>query len=225
MWRNLRAGAESGWDFSSRWLADRKSLDSIRTSDIAPIDLNCILYGLERAIADGLERAGDHAGHGRYRLRAEHRRATMRRHLWNPATELFDDYDWTRGARRGAVSAAAVYPLFFEVADAVQAASTARVIARELLAPGGLKTTTIVTGQQWDAPNGWAPLQWLAVRGFDLYGHRDLARTIAQRWSEMVAQVFAETGRFLAKSDGSSTGTAAAAGNILRRTDSAGPMA
>jgi len=201
LWRNLRAGAESGWDFSSRWLADRHSLNLIRTSDIVPIDLNSILHGLECAIADGLRRQGDHAGEARYRRKAERRRRAVVRHLWNQASGLFDDYDWTRSSLRGAVTAAAVYPLFFKLADEVQAASTAKVCERELLAPGGLLATNLTTSQQWDAPNGWAPLQWLAVRGFELYGRRDLARNIARRWSNMVAEVFARTGRFWEKYD------------------------
>jgi len=201
LWRNLRAGAESGWDFSSRWLADRHSLNLIRTCDIVPIDLNSILHGLECAIADGLGRAGDAAAEARYRRKAELRKRAMVRHLWNPTTGVFDDYDWTRSSLRNAVSAAAVYPLFFGLADEAQAASTVSVCERELLAAGGLLTTNVTTSQQWDAPNGWAPLQWLAVRGFDLYGHQGVARTIAERWSAMVAQVFAQTGRFMEKYD------------------------
>ena len=201
LWRNLRAGAESGWDFSSRWLADRHSLNLIRTCDIVPIDLNSILYGLECAIADGLNRLGDHARETRYRRKAELRRRAIVRHLWNDAIGLFDDYDWTRTCLRGAVTAAAVYPLFFKLANEAQAASTAEVCERELLAPGGLLTTNITTSQQWDAPNGWAPLQWLAVQGLDAYGHHQLARTIAQRWSSLVAQIFAQTGRFMEKYD------------------------
>lgn len=201
LWRNLRAGAESGWDFSSRWLADRLSLARIRTGDIVPVDLNSILHGLERAIADGLNRLGDGPGEARYRRLAERRRRAVVRHLWNPATGVFDDHDWTLGALRGAVSAAAAYPLFFRLADDRQAASTAEVLARDLLAPGGLLTTDVVTGQQWDAPNGWAPLQWIAVEGLEQYGRHDLARTIARRWTDMVAAVFARTGRFMEKYD------------------------
>ena len=201
LWRNLRAGAESGWDFSSRWLADRHSLNLIRTSDIVPIDLNSILYGLECAISDGLNRLGDTVGEARFRRKAQARKRAIVRHLWNDVTGVFDDYDWTRRGRRNTISAAAVYPLFFHLADAAQAASTAEVCERELLAAGGLLTTNIVTSQQWDAPNGWAPLQWLAVRGFEMYGHQMLARQIAERWSNMVEEVFARTGRFLEKYD------------------------
>ncbi|MDB5430823.1 MAG: treF [Caulobacter sp.] len=201
IWRNLRAGAESGWDFTSRWLADGQSLELIRTTDIVPIDLNCILHGLEGAIADGAERAGDASGAARYRRKAAARKAAIVRHLWNEPTGLFDDFDWTAARLRGAVTAAAVYPLFFAIADAGQAARTAQVVARELLAPGGLLATNRVTGQQWDAPNGWAPLQWLAVRGLEAYGHNALAGEIAGRWSALVSDVYARTGRFLEKYD------------------------
>lgn len=44
LYRNLRSGAESGWDFSSRWLKDYNNLYSIHTIDIIPVDLNCLLY-------------------------------------------------------------------------------------------------------------------------------------------------------------------------------------
>ena len=49
--RNLRSGAESGWDFSSRWLADENNIVTIQTTNIIPVDLNCLLYNLEGVIA------------------------------------------------------------------------------------------------------------------------------------------------------------------------------
>ncbi|MFS8119959.1 MAG: trehalase family glycosidase, partial [Microcoleus sp.] len=51
VYRDLRAAAESGWDFSSRWLRDGLSLETIHTTDIVPVDLNCLLYDLEMTIA------------------------------------------------------------------------------------------------------------------------------------------------------------------------------
>ena len=57
VYRDLRAAAESGWDFSSRWLADGKTLGSIRTTDFAPVDLNSLLYKLELVIARGCKAA------------------------------------------------------------------------------------------------------------------------------------------------------------------------
>ena len=52
VYRDLRAGAASGWDYSSRWLRDTGRLASIRTTQFIPIDLNAFLFKLESAIAN-----------------------------------------------------------------------------------------------------------------------------------------------------------------------------
>ena len=50
-YRNARATAESGWDFSSRWMRDPKDLRTLETVDLIPVDLNALLYNAERTIA------------------------------------------------------------------------------------------------------------------------------------------------------------------------------
>ena len=94
-----------------------------------------------------------------------------------------------------------LYPLFVGLAAPDQARRTAASVRAHLLAPGGLVTTTRRTGQQWDAPNGWAPLQWIAVQGLSAYGERELAQEIATRWLATVARVYGETGKLLEKYD------------------------
>jgi alpha,alpha-trehalase len=59
VWRNLRAAAESGWDFSSRWLADGKSLSTIQTLALLPPDLNSLLAHLEKTLAEAYRLKGD----------------------------------------------------------------------------------------------------------------------------------------------------------------------
>jgi len=201
LYRDLRASAESGWDFSSRWFADGKTLASIRTTEIVPPDLNALLYGLEHAILLGCREVRDRLCVQQYSRQAEDRRKAMRTYLWNDRTGLFDDYHWPTGRLVGNVSAAALYPLFAKVATDAQARRTAVTVERELLKPGGLVSTNRRTGQQWDAPNGWAPLQWVAVDGLRAYGHHGLARTIGQRWLRTVATVYAGTGKLLEKYD------------------------
>src|SRR5262249_36505264 len=90
---------------------------------------------------------------------------------------------------------------YLGLASSRQADLTARALRRQLLAPHGLLTTTVVSGQQWDAPNGWAPLQWMAVEGLRRYGDEALARTIAARWIGSVHRVWCATGRLLEKYD------------------------
>lgn len=52
----LKSGAESGWDFTSRWYIDgsgenRGTLRETRTSQILPTDLNALLCRCERTLA------------------------------------------------------------------------------------------------------------------------------------------------------------------------------
>ncbi len=188
VYRDLRAGAESGWDFSSRWLGG-PSLSSIRTTAIAPVDLNAFLFGLEAALAG----SGD-SDAPLYAKCAAARREAMTRHLWSEETGHFLDYDIEQARARPQLSAAALAPLLSGVATQQQADAVARVTRDRLLAQGGLRTTLIDSGQQWDSPNGWAPLQWIAVAGLRRYGHHELAREIASRWIATVDATYVTSG-------------------------------
>ena len=77
----------------------------------------------------------------------------------------------------------------------------AKAVEAELLKPGGIVATTLDTGQQWDAPNGWAPLQWIAVAGLTGFGQSGLAETIACRWMVNVSRVYRQTGKLMEKYD------------------------
>lgn len=200
-YRNIRAAAESGWDFSSRWFADSKSLSTIDTTEIVPIDLNSLLFGLENAIRLGCERAGDKKCARDFVHRASLRRAAIDRYLWNRKNGIYSDYRWTQRLRIDHVSAAALYPLFFGVADDRRAKFVSEDVEKELLKPGGLATTTLNTGQQWDLPNGWAPLQWIAIAGLNRYHQTRLAETIACRWMVNVANIYRKKGKLVEKYD------------------------
>jgi alpha,alpha-trehalase len=201
VYRDLRAGAETGWDFSSRWLADGRRLSTIHTTDILPVDLNSLLFGMEQAIAQGCREAEDAACAEAFAQKAEARATEMRRYLWDAGLGVFGDYDWRAGRRTGQVTAAALYPLFTGLATPQDAELTARAADRWLLAQGGLRTTTVRTGLQWDAPNGWAPLQWIAVSGLRRYGQTALADQIACRFLATVERTYHATGRLLEKYD------------------------
>ena len=210
VYRNLRAAAESGWDFSSRWLADGRNLPTIRTVDLIPVDLNSLLYSLEQTLARAYRVNARPAEASQFTERALERRRAIHRYLWNARSGIFEDYDWRARGHSGHVTAATLYPLFTGIATAAEASAVMKVVERELLEPDGLATTTIRTGQQWDSPNGWAPLQWIAIEGLNRYGHRPLARRIAHRWIRENVDYFERTGKLVEKYD--VTGTAAASG-------------
>ena len=199
LYHDLRAAAESGWDFSSRWLRDPQSLASIDTTQIIPVDLNSLLFGLEQAIRAGCEHAGDRACARDFAHRAAARRRAINHYLWDRQQGFYADYRWTDRRHTGVLSAATLYPLFESVAGSAQAAQVAKVVRESLLSRGGLATSTRTTGQQWDAPNGWAPLQWVAVRGLRDAGAGPLAATIACRWLVTVATAYRHSGKLVEK--------------------------
>jgi alpha,alpha-trehalase len=201
LYRDVRAAAESGWDFSSRWFADGRTRGSIDTTEIIPVDLNALLFGLENAIRAGCERSADEACARQFAARAAARHAAIDRYLWDEVAGVYFDYRWTRKTRIAAISAATLYPLFVACASKQQAAAVAAAVSRSLLKAGGLVTTPVESGEQWDAPNGWAPLQWIGVSGLTQYGEQRLAQTIACRWLHEVRRVYAQTGKLVEKYD------------------------
>ena len=201
VWQNLRAAAESGWDFSSRWLADGKSLGTIRTLALLPPDLNSLLAQLEETLAKAYQLGGDGMHAAYYEQRAETRRDAIRRVMWDQADGVFADYLWRAGKTTQNVTAATMLPLFLNIAAPEQAKAVAATVRGQLLEVGGLATTLVNSGQQWDTPNGWAPLQWIAVVGLRNYGFGDLAEQIATRWVTNNISVYQQEAKLVEKYD------------------------
>ncbi|NPD68544.1 alpha,alpha-trehalase TreF [Lichenicola cladoniae] len=199
IYRELRAGGETGWDFSSRWLGDGKTLATIRVTHLLPIDLNSLIAHMEQTLSYAYALKGDAAASARYETRADTRIAAIRRLMWDEQSGTFTDYDWTQAKRTGQVTAAMTVPLFFHLATAAQGRRIADLIRAQLLKPGGLTTSLERNGQQWDSPNGWAPMQWMTVMGLRGYGENELAGMIAQRWIEREVAAYAQSGVLLEK--------------------------
>ena len=65
--------------------------------------------------------------------------------------------------------------------------------------PGGVVSTLTDNGQQWDYPNGWAPLQWMTIEGLRNYHSNNLANTIKDRWINLNTKVYKNTGKLVEK--------------------------
>jgi alpha,alpha-trehalase len=182
MYRELRAASESGWDFSSRWFADGKNLTTIRTTAIAPVDLNVLMAHLEQVLAQAYRLGGDAKNAQLFESRTQARTTAIRHLMWNDKAGLFTDYLWREERQSSALTLAGVYPLYFRLATPEQAQRTAETLREKFLMPGGLVPTLVNTGQQWDRPNGWAPLEYLAIEGLKTNGQTALADEIAAHW-------------------------------------------
>jgi len=203
VYRNLRAGAESGWDFSSRWLNKNKNgefdLATIHTTDIVPVDLNSLLYNLEMTISEAAEIAGNKEKSDEFSLKAENRKLAILKYHWKEEVGFFMDYNYKNQSVTEKYSLAGAYPLFFKIATEKQAKLVSEKIENLFLKPGGVVTTPYNTGQQWDAPNGWPPLQWLLIKGLENYEQNELAQEISSRWLKLNKEVYTKTYKMLEK--------------------------
>lgn len=201
LFRNIRAAAESGWDFSSRWFRDENSFATIHTTEIIPVDLNCLLYYLEVVLAEAFRESGNNAESIKYLKYSVARKEAIIKYCWNEEQAFFVDYDFVAQKQKQSLTLAAAFPLFFEVATPEQASAVEKILHDKFLKPGGLTTSLLHSGQQWDAPNGWAPLQWIAYRGLLNYGLKDLANQLKTNWVNVNLKVYANSGKMTEKYD------------------------
>jgi alpha,alpha-trehalase len=190
-----RSMRESGFDPSNRF--GPFSADILH---YVPVCLNALLYRMERDAADIHSILGQPDEALAWERRAAARRVAMDRYLWDEEAGLYLDYDFRRGRRRRYEFATTFYPLWAGQASPAQAARVLSSLAR-FEAPGGLRTSTTVSGSQWDAPFGWAPLQMIAVTGLRNYGHHDAASRLARRFVALVTKEFEEHGVIVEKYD------------------------
>ena len=205
LYRNIRASAESGWDFSSRWMRDPSDLRTLETTELIPVDLNSLLYHAERTIA-ALRvvrgRAGDALVASRFAAAANARRTALVAASYDPVEGFFFDVRWRSGERvKDRPTMAAAAPLYFGLATAEQGRSVGARLGRDFLKPGGFVTTLLASGQQWDAPNGWPPLQWLGAQAVRAYGRADIADDARGRWLALNRRTYRVTGKMTEKYD------------------------
>jgi alpha,alpha-trehalase len=176
-------------------------LGTIETTHIIPVDLNCLLYFTEKLLAKQYARKGDNKKAADYTKWAAERQKAILQYCFDKQQGFFTDYNYVKMQSTGRITAAGLFPLCFLDGNllAEKMPAIAKVVEKQLLADGGLLTTPVKSGQQWDAPNGWAPLQWMGIWGLERCGQPIIAKTIATRWIKLNSDVFARTGKLMEK--------------------------
>ncbi|MES0261039.1 alpha,alpha-trehalase [Citrobacter portucalensis] len=212
IYRDLRSAAASGWDFSSRWMDNPNQLGTLRTTSIVPVDLNALMYKMEKMIALASKASGDDAKAAQYDGFANARQKGIEKYLWNDKEGWYADYDLKSHKVRNQLTAAALFPLYVNAAAKDRASKVATATQAHLLQPGGLATTSVKSGQQWDAPNGWAPLQWVAASGLQNYGQDAAAMDVTWRFLTNVQHTYDREKKLVEKYDVSTAGTGGGGG-------------
>jgi alpha,alpha-trehalase len=198
-YRHIRAAAESGWDFSSRWFKDSQNMNTIHTTDILPVDLNCLLLNLETILSKAHSLAGNLEQSENYTNLANQREKAINTYFYNAQKGFYFDYDFITDTQIHCYTLAGIFPLFFKIAKQEQVGSIENILRKDFLKDGGVITTLNETGQQWDSPNGWAPLQYMTYKGLVNYGFLDLANEIKKRWMNTNEKVYKQTGKMTEK--------------------------
>jgi alpha,alpha-trehalase len=203
MYKHLGASAESGIDFSSRWFKNDKTIATIQTTDILPVDLNSLMYHLEWTIAKAKGINGDEEGAKLFREKAKQRSVLIDTYFWNEKLSFYTDYQFKTQTSLNNITPAGLYPFCFinEKPDymSLLCKRAAEVLESKLLKDGGFATSVYNIGEQWDAPNGWAPLEWMMIWGLDRCGQKNLASLAAKRWIKLNIQVYKRTGKLMEK--------------------------
>lgn len=198
---NIRSAAESGWDFSSRWLDGDATLKTIITSQISPIDLNCLIWHLGQTLSKAYNLSGKKLKQHDVDSMSTNIAQNLDWYFYDNMVGWYMDYDAGFDKRRKEPTLAGMYPLFFKLVNKQYADRAVQFLKKNFIKQGGVVTTLKNTGQQWDAPNGWAPLQWITIIGLENYGYHDLAKEIATHWFNLNKKVFLQTGKLMGKYD------------------------
>jgi alpha,alpha-trehalase len=190
-----RSMRESGFDPSNRFGAF--SVDIINYN---PVCLNSLLYLMEMDAAEIMKMLGRAPEAARWTERAAERRLKINRLMWDEQDGLYYDYNFAEKRVRRYPFVASFYPLWTGIADRRQAARVAANL-HLLERRGGLQTSTNVSGSQWDAPFGWAPMQMIAIKGLRRYGYGKEADRIAVNFLSMVLKEFIEHNVIVEKYD------------------------
>eukprot|EP00475_Leptophrys_vorax_P021259 TRINITY_DN28975_c0_g2_i1.p1 TRINITY_DN28975_c0_g2~~TRINITY_DN28975_c0_g2_i1.p1 ORF type:complete len:717 (-),score=185.43 TRINITY_DN28975_c0_g2_i1:181-2331(-) len=217
VYTNIIAAAETGWDFSSRWFSDRINKNHADTTNVIPVDLNTIMCKVEEAMLEFSQLLGDTANAQKFSKALQSRKEAISEILWNPANlQWVDHYLVPKENETEPLIGAAsnFYPLWgncFNVSELkdtngntgniTPAYLMQSLIDSNLILPGGIATTLNPTGQQWDYPNAWAPIQYILIDGLSNIGFDDLAFALANRWIVTTYLAFNSTGYMHEKYD------------------------
>ncbi|XP_038635513.1 trehalase isoform X1 [Scyliorhinus canicula] len=196
LWLELKTGAESGWDFSSRWFIDSNgenngTLKDTKTKYILPVDLNSVLCRNERILAMFHRELGNSLKAQYYEEALKSRIAAVRDIFWDETQGIWFDYNLMSNRSNTAFYASNLAPLWAECFTEQKPGQTAEMVIHYLEEQqllwysNGIPTSLVASGEQWDSPNAWPPLQQIIIEGLaksSSEAARSIAFQQAQKW-------------------------------------------
>ncbi|KYN15329.1 Trehalase [Trachymyrmex cornetzi] len=215
----LKTAAESGWDFSSRWFVhegtNKGNLTNLKTRSIIPVDLNTFLHRNAILLAQYNRQMGNETKAAYYDDLAEKWKEAIKMVLWHEEVGVWLDYDILNDIKRDYFYPTNILPLWTDCYDTSKRTEYVSKVLKYLeknqimLNQGGIPTTLEHSGEQWDYPNAWPPLQYFFIMSLNNTGDpwaQRLAYEISQRWVRSNYKAFNETHSMYEKYDATVSG-------------------
>ncbi|CAI4227101.1 unnamed protein product [Auanema sp. JU1783] len=189
VWGEIAAAAESGRDFSSRWFdhtgVHALCMNTIRTSQVIPVDLNAIICGNASMLVDLHDAVGDIESSKYFAHLCDKLRRTIHQVFWNEEKGCWFDYDLATSSHMEIFSDCNLFPMAAKAThEGFDSTAVVNYLRKSGLFDfsGGIPCSLVASGQQWDFPNAWAPMMWMIVEGFRNNGEQNVALEIADKW-------------------------------------------
>ncbi|KAL5287276.1 TREH family protein [Megaselia abdita] len=190
----LKAAAESGMDFSSRWFIDENGtneggLKHLKTRSIIPVELNAILYWNARLIAEFYLLAKNSVKAKEFDDKAQEIYEAVQAVLWNQEDGIWYDYDTINKKPRKYFVPTNLAPLWTKCFDLTKSQEISDSVVEYLVNktkvdeyPGGVPNTLNPTGEQWDFPNVWPPMQYILIKALENLNTEE-SKALAEKWA------------------------------------------
>jgi len=205
LWGNIAAAAESGRDFSCRWFGNEgpqaNKMGSTRTSAIIPVELNSIICANLRIFSTFYELLGEPqkavTSFAQHQLMKE----AIHQVFWSEEQGCWFDFDVQKNKQIEVFFDTNLFPMFCGCAH--EGLDSSRIVSyltnSGILGYQGIPTSLIRSGQQWDFPSGWAPMNWVAIIGLKNIGQTELAKTLTAKWIAHNYNIFKDSGKMFEK--------------------------
>lgn len=259
IYKNIASGAESGWDFSSRWFNENDNITSIHTSEIIPLDLNAILLVNEILLGkwhneilstidnnnlSTKEQTEHTEAQGHYRERSKERSNAINEILYSKEDGKFYDFSLRdKKLRKGFFTSnnsmffhligdlegimemdeiLSYFPPPFKSINSIKDYFNSSINMRIRLGSrndnhpiyrGGIPCSHLESGEQWDFPNVWAPIQFYYIRFYLALSEgqkdspwREKALEVGEKFYKSTSMGYERHGQFFEKYHASDIG-------------------
>ncbi|XP_018563583.1 trehalase-like [Anoplophora glabripennis] len=195
-YKDIKSGAESGWDFSTRWFFDAESgtntnLTGIQTRRVVPVDLNSYLCKAFKVMAQLYTRIGNDKKSYEWQKKSSSWQKSIERVLYDKEDGIWHDYDTVLSKPRKLFFPSNFAPLYCDCYDTAFRKKYGSRAAKYFVDQGineyqgGIPTSLKQGGEQWDMPNAWPPLQEMVILGLKNTGDSEalkISENFAKRW-------------------------------------------